>query len=111
VLPLDSVIIVYYIYNIIFLLVNMTLLYIYFFSESSYSTVELPPELCKIIMSPISITTFYSFSFLPSIMHRLESLLIAFNFKRMHLDHCKQNDVIPTIKVCNQRHLCTFLLI
>ncbi|XP_059435828.1 endoribonuclease Dicer homolog 2 isoform X1 [Corylus avellana] len=67
--------------------------------ESGRTTVELPPELCKIIMSPISITTFYSFSFLPSIMHRLESLLIAVNLKKMHLDHCMQNDVIPTIKV------------
>ncbi|XP_059442582.1 endoribonuclease Dicer homolog 2-like isoform X2 [Corylus avellana] len=67
--------------------------------ESGHTTVELPPELCKIIMSPISITTFYSFSFVPSIMHRLESLLIAVNFKKMHLDHCMQNDVIPTTKV------------
>uniref|UniRef100_A0A2N9FEH6 Uncharacterized protein n=1 Tax=Fagus sylvatica TaxID=28930 RepID=A0A2N9FEH6_FAGSY len=66
---------------------------------SSNKTVELPPELCSIIMSPISITTFYSFSFAPSIIHRLESLLIAVNLKKMHLDHCMQNDVIPTIKV------------
>ncbi|KAM4070956.1 hypothetical protein ACB094_11G024800 [Castanea mollissima] len=68
--------------------------------ESSNKFVELPPELCSIIMSPISITTFYSFSFVPSIMHRLESLLIAFNLKKMLLDHhCVQNDLIPTMKV------------
>ncbi|KAM3691337.1 hypothetical protein ACB098_08G007900 [Castanea mollissima] len=68
--------------------------------ESSNTFVELPPELCSIIMSPISITTFYSFSFVPSIVHRLESLLIAFNLKKMHLDHhCVQNDLIPTMKV------------
>ncbi|GLT72572.1 hypothetical protein SLA2020_444960 [Shorea laevis] len=67
--------------------------------ESSYTSVQLPPELCSIIMSPISISTFYSFSLVPSIMHRLESLLIAVNFRNMHLDHCTQNDVIPVIKV------------
>ncbi|KAI4355208.1 hypothetical protein L6164_004002 [Bauhinia variegata] len=65
---------------------------------SSQSSVELPPELCEIIMSPISINTIYSFSFIPSIMHRIESLLIAFNLKKMHLDHCTQND-IPTSKI------------
>ena len=108
VLPLDSVVIVFYIYNIIFFLVNMTY---FIFSESGHTTVELPPELCKIIMSPISITTFYSFSFLPSIMHRLESLLVAINLKKMHLDHCTQNEVIPTIKVCNPWHLCGEVLV
>ncbi|XP_048324502.2 endoribonuclease Dicer homolog 2 isoform X1 [Ziziphus jujuba] len=67
--------------------------------ESSNMSVELPPELCSIIMSPISLSTFYSFSFVPSIMHRVESLLLAVNLKRMLLDHCTQNVVIPTIKV------------
>ncbi|KAG7967635.1 hypothetical protein I3843_08G108800 [Carya illinoinensis] len=67
--------------------------------ESSMPSVELPPELCSIVMSPISINTFYSFSFVPSIMHRLESLLIAANLKMMHLDHCNQNDVLPISKV------------
>ncbi|PON59109.1 Endoribonuclease Dicer-like [Parasponia andersonii] len=66
--------------------------------EANNITVELPPELCCIILSPVSLTVLYSFSFLPSIMHRLESLLIAANLKRMHLDHCMQN-VIPTTKV------------
>ncbi|XP_047178314.1 endoribonuclease Dicer homolog 2-like [Vigna umbellata] len=59
---------------------------------------ELPPELCSVIMSPISIGTVYSFSFMPSIMHWLEGLLVAFNFKKMFLDHCTKND-IPIIKV------------
>ncbi|KAB1227320.1 hypothetical protein CJ030_MR1G000270 [Morella rubra] len=67
--------------------------------ESSNSSVELPPELCSIVMSPISIATFYTFSFVPSIMHRLESLLVAVNLKKMHLDHCIQNDVIPISKL------------
>ncbi|KAK7338041.1 hypothetical protein VNO77_18638 [Canavalia gladiata] len=56
-------------------------------------SVELPPELCYVIMSPISISTIYSFSFIPSIMHWLESLLVAFNLKKMLLDHYTQNDV------------------
>ncbi|XP_028758757.1 endoribonuclease Dicer homolog 2 [Neltuma alba] len=62
--------------------------------ESNKGSVELPPELCSIIMSPISINTIYSFSFIPSIIHRLESLLVAFNLKKM----CMQND-IPTVKI------------
>ncbi|XVF02332.1 hypothetical protein REPUB_Repub04eG0166500 [Reevesia pubescens] len=67
--------------------------------ESSNASVELPPELCEVVMSAISINTFYSFTFVPSIMHRLESLLLANNLKKMHLDHCVQNVAIPTMKV------------
>lgn len=68
-------------------------------SGASKAFVELPPELCSIIMSPITDSIIYSFSFIPAIMHRLESLLGAFNLKNMHLDHCMQNE-IQTIKVC-----------
>lgn len=67
--------------------------------EASNTNVELPPELCYIIMSPLSLGTLYSFSFFPSIMHRIESLVIAANLKRMHLDDCMQNVNIPTTKV------------
>ncbi|KAL0358761.1 UNVERIFIED_CONTAM: Endoribonuclease Dicer2 [Sesamum angustifolium] len=67
--------------------------------EPSNRSFELPPELCEIIMSPIPVSTFYSFSFLPSVMHRIESLLIAANLKRMLTDHCMQNVVIPTLMV------------
>ncbi|KAE9448063.1 hypothetical protein C3L33_20039, partial [Rhododendron williamsianum] len=67
--------------------------------EASNTFVELPPELCFIIMSPLSIATLYSFSFVPSILHRIECLLIAVNLRKMHLDQCTQNVVIPTIKV------------
>ncbi|RVW27130.1 Endoribonuclease Dicer-like 2 [Vitis vinifera] len=66
--------------------------------ELSNTTVELPPELCVIFMSPISISIIYSFSLIPSIMHRIESLLLAVNLKNIHLNYCKQND-IPTFKV------------
>ncbi|KAG4914104.1 hypothetical protein JHK84_054554 [Glycine max] len=57
------------------------------------SSVDLPPEVCSVIMSPISIGTIYSFSFIPSIMHWLEGLLVAFNLKRMLLDHFTPNDI------------------
>ncbi|KAK7303573.1 hypothetical protein RJT34_14482 [Clitoria ternatea] len=66
--------------------------------EASKNFVELPPELCSIVMSPITDRIIYSFSFIPSIMYRLESLLVAFNLKKMHLDHCMHSE-IQTIKV------------
>ncbi|XP_073032399.1 endoribonuclease Dicer homolog 2-like [Primulina eburnea] len=67
--------------------------------EPSNSSYELPPELCFIIMSPITISTFFSFSFIPSIMHRIESLLIAANLKSLHMDFCTPNIVIPTLTI------------
>ncbi|PWA72681.1 dicer-like 2 [Artemisia annua] len=67
--------------------------------ESSNAGVELPPELCYILMSPISISTFYSYSFVPSIMHRIESYLIALNLKKMHLDCGQQKGNVPAFKV------------
>ena len=70
------------------------------FSETSSSAgVELPSELCFIIMSPVSISTFYSFSFVPSIMHRIESWNIALNLKKMHLCHSMPNGNVPAMKV------------
>ncbi|XP_052311294.1 endoribonuclease Dicer homolog 2 isoform X2 [Populus trichocarpa] len=65
---------------------------------SKNTHVELPPELCEIILSPISISTLYSYTFIPSIMHRLESLLIAVNLKKMHSDHYLQHVNIPSMK-------------
>ncbi|KAA3466650.1 endoribonuclease Dicer-like protein 2-like isoform X1 [Gossypium australe] len=58
-------------------------------------------------MSPISISTFYSFTFLPSIMHRLESLLLATSLKKMLLDHCVHNvlEAITTKKCLESFHL------
>lgn len=67
--------------------------------DSTDSSVELPPELCSIIMSPVSISTLYTYSYLPSVMHRVESLIMASNLKRMHTDQCTQNIFIPTAKV------------
>lgn len=69
------------------------------FAETSNAGVELPSELCDIIMSPVSISTIYSFSFVPSIMHRIESWMIALNLKKMHLCHSMPNADVPVIKV------------
>ncbi|KAK7380383.1 hypothetical protein VNO78_32893 [Psophocarpus tetragonolobus] len=66
--------------------------------EATRAFVELAPELCSIVMSPIKDSIIFSFSFIPSIMHRLESMLGAFNLKKMHLDHWMLNN-IRTIKV------------
>lgn len=57
------------------------------FSYVNKKFVELPIELWYIIMSPISLSIFYSFAFFPSIMYRLKGLFGVFNFKNMHLDH------------------------
>ncbi|TMW86618.1 hypothetical protein EJD97_021111 [Solanum chilense] len=67
--------------------------------DSTDSSVELPPELCSLIMSPVSVSTLNTYSYVPSIMHRIESLVMASNLKRMHLDHCTLDIFIPTIKV------------
>ncbi|KAL8517842.1 hypothetical protein ACS0TY_009230 [Phlomoides rotata] len=67
--------------------------------ENSKSSCELPPELCSIIMSPIPISTLYSFSLLPSIMHRIESMLLAANLRSVPMLQSNENVVIPTLKV------------
>ncbi|NP_001316343.1 endoribonuclease Dicer 2d isoform X3 [Solanum lycopersicum] len=67
--------------------------------EAKDSSVALPPELCSLIMSPLFISTLNTYSYVPSIMHRIESLIMASNLKKMHLDHCTQNVVIPTAKI------------
>lgn len=69
-------------------------LYILFTAEHDREFVELPPELCHVILSPISVDMIYSYTFIPSIMQRIESLLIAYNLKKS-IPKVK----IPTIKV------------
>ncbi|KAL8532953.1 hypothetical protein ACS0TY_009277 [Phlomoides rotata] len=66
--------------------------------ENSKSSCELPPEFCSIIMSPIPISTLYSFSLLPSIMHRIESMILAVNLRSVPMLHSNENVVIPTLK-------------
>ncbi|WVZ59752.1 hypothetical protein U9M48_009853 [Paspalum notatum var. saurae] len=45
------------------------------------SNVELPPELCRVVMAPVSANTLYSFSFIPSIMYRIQCLLLSVRLK------------------------------
>ncbi|WOK91952.1 endoribonuclease [Canna indica] len=61
--------------------------------------VELPPELCIIIMSPISANTLYSFSFAPTIMHRIQCLLLAVRLKENQFTNSMQNVAVPVLKV------------
>lgn len=94
---------------------DLILILCFSFSDVSKTFVEIPPELCYIIMSPIPVSMLYSFAFIPSIMHRIEGLLVAFNFKKMHLDHCPQNG-IETFKVgylfpFQIKYFCNYLLI
>ncbi|XP_010249398.1 PREDICTED: endoribonuclease Dicer homolog 2 isoform X2 [Nelumbo nucifera] len=67
--------------------------------EPSGATVELPSELCVIILSPLPIDILHSFSLVPSIMHRIESMLLALNLKKLQLDHYMQNVIIPLDKI------------
>ncbi|CAH9071867.1 unnamed protein product [Cuscuta europaea] len=67
--------------------------------EPSGASLQLPPELCSILMSPIPHGLYYSFSYLPSIIHRIESLLLARSLKRLHMDHCAQSVSIHTTKI------------
>lgn len=45
------------------------------------TSVKLPPELCKIVMAPVSANTLFSFSFVPSIMYRIQCLLLSAKLK------------------------------
>nr|CAD1820291.1 unnamed protein product [Ananas comosus var. bracteatus] len=67
--------------------------------ESSGVNVELPPELCRVILPAISVDTLCSFSFAPSIMHRIQCLLLASRLKKILLGHCVENVNIPAIKL------------
>ncbi|KAI6684308.1 hypothetical protein NL676_030221 [Syzygium grande] len=67
--------------------------------EPSNDSVELPPELCSVILSPVSVNTLYTFTFAPSVMHQLEALLVAANLKRVLSDSCPEIASIPTMKV------------
>ncbi|GAA0158861.1 hypothetical protein LIER_15782 [Lithospermum erythrorhizon] len=63
------------------------------------SSVELPPELVRILLSPVSIDTISSFMHVPSVMHRIECLLLASNLKNMFLGHCPNHVIVPSVKV------------
>ncbi|OQU91438.1 hypothetical protein SORBI_3001G179900 [Sorghum bicolor] len=41
----------------------------------------LPPGLCRVVMAPVSANTLFSFSFVPSIMYRIQCLLLSAKLK------------------------------
>ncbi|XP_078159590.1 endoribonuclease Dicer homolog 2a-like isoform X3 [Carex rostrata] len=63
--------------------------------ESS-GTVELPPELCSVILCPLSVNMLDSFKLMPTIMHRVQCMALASALKERI--HCMQNVNIPSTK-------------
>ncbi|KAG2547662.1 hypothetical protein PVAP13_9KG468200 [Panicum virgatum] len=64
---------------------------------SSRNAVELPPELCLVVVSPLSARTLYSFSFIPSIMYRIQCMLLSVKLKSQLGPRMQQFD-IPALK-------------
>ena len=72
---------------------------------SSRNAVELPPELCIVVMSPLSAHTLYTFSFIPSIMYRIQCMLLSVKLKSQLGPRMQQFD-IPALKVFILLQLC-----
>ncbi|TVU03862.1 hypothetical protein EJB05_50575 [Eragrostis curvula] len=66
--------------------------------ECSMSSVELPPELCRVMMSPMSANTLFSFLFVPSIMYRIQCMLLSVKLKVQLGPRMQQFD-IQTLKI------------
>ncbi|KAF0920587.1 hypothetical protein E2562_035731 [Oryza meyeriana var. granulata] len=60
--------------------------------------VELPPELCRIIMSPVPANTLYSFSYVPSIMFRIQCMLLSGKLK-VQMGPKMQKFDVPVLKI------------
>jgi endoribonuclease Dicer len=58
----------------------------------------LRPELCRVVMAPVSTNTLYSFSFVPPIMYRIQCLLLSAKLK-IQLDPRMQQFNIKAMKV------------
>lgn len=65
---------------------------------SSTAGVELPPELCVILLSHVSSSTVYSFSLIPSVIHRIASILLASNLNILSNGPVPKN-ILPTMKL------------
>jgi endoribonuclease Dicer len=61
-------------------------------------SVELPPELCRIIMSPVSANNLHIFSYVPSIMFRIQCMLLSVKLK-VQLGPTVQQFDVPVLKV------------
>ncbi|KAJ1294685.1 hypothetical protein BS78_01G164800 [Paspalum vaginatum] len=66
--------------------------------KESSNAVELPPELCRVVMSPVSANTLRSFTFIPSIMYRIQCLLLSVKLKIQLGPRMQQFD-IPALKI------------
>ncbi|CAL4943021.1 unnamed protein product [Urochloa decumbens] len=66
--------------------------------KDSTNAVELPPELCKVVMSPVSSNTLRNFLFIPSIMYRIQCMLLSVNLKVQLSQRMHQFD-IPALKI------------
>ncbi|CAH2078579.1 unnamed protein product [Thlaspi arvense] len=77
--------------------------------EHDREFVELPPELCHIMLSPISVDLIYTYTFIPSVMLRIESLLLAYTLKKsisnVNIPTFKILEAITTKKCQDQFHL------
>ncbi|XP_062215257.1 endoribonuclease Dicer homolog 2a [Phragmites australis] len=65
---------------------------------SGKDVVELPPELCRVVMSPVSANTLCTFSFVPSIMYRIQCILLSVKLKNQLGPRMHQFDV-PSLKI------------
>ncbi|KAH9328957.1 hypothetical protein KI387_001065, partial [Taxus chinensis] len=61
--------------------------------------VQLPPELCKPIFCGISASVLYTYSFVPSVMHRIESILRAAQLQKIFSSRRPHDFNISTLKV------------
>ncbi|XP_004982513.1 endoribonuclease Dicer homolog 2a isoform X1 [Setaria italica] len=66
--------------------------------STSTNAVELPPELCVVVMSPVSSDTLRSFLFIPSIMYRIQCMLLSVKLKIQLSQRMGQFD-IPALKI------------
>ncbi|KAJ4752041.1 Protein Dicer [Rhynchospora pubera] len=65
----------------------------------SNKNVELPPELCSIILCPLSVQALNSFRLMPTIMHRIQCMALASALKDMLWVHFMPNVDIPSTKI------------
>lgn len=78
--------------------------------------VELPPEICQLKIIGFSKDIGSSLSLLPSIMHRLESLLVAIELKgclsasfpegrELAIDHVRDSSILSNMS-SQSKHIC-----
>ncbi|KAJ3701550.1 hypothetical protein LUZ61_005255 [Rhynchospora tenuis] len=65
----------------------------------SNKLVELPPELCSVILCPLSVHTLGSFMLMPTIMHRFQCMALASALKDMLWVRFMPNVDIPSTKI------------